>query len=265
MEKSLRNCIRASRFPNSALFWCAPLVCSRSRSWWRPVENRTAALPRSSSPFHHWRSAHSSLIFLPWTDRHRQIFKSKRTWTNLQFPPKKNIWNSIRLGFYAKETCQCSLRTGSRLALWIPKVMLPNAFLTPRDWLKKNPDAFFPKVLMHSFSGSLDIMKALNSLKCANKIYYSFSEGMTLTHLLTNEVINNHENSSKLSVSLKAVPENRILLESDVEYSIQEPEVMCDILKLASETKGWTTEKVASVTTNNALDFFNTFWMKFWL
>lgn len=82
---------------------------------------------------------------------------------------------------------------------------------------------------------------------------------MTLTHLLTNEVINNHENSSKLSVSLKAVPENRILLESDVEYSIQEPEVMCDILKLASETKGWTTEKVASVTTNNALDFFNTF------
>lgn len=111
---------------------------------------------------------------------------------------------------------------------------------------------------MHSFSGSVDILKALHSLKRGEKIYYSFSEGAFTTVSISDvSVINNNENSTKLGEALKIVPENRIMLESDLEDCTQEPEVMYDILLLVSKAKGWTVAHTAAVTTANALEFFS--------
>jgi len=112
-----------------------------------------------------------------------------------------------------------------------------------KDKVKAN---LLPRVLMHSFTGSADVVNGLvRTPKIGKKFYFSFSA-----------VINLQNSSKKLDAALAMVPEDRILLESDTNVCGFQDNGMKQILTYVSKIRNWTEEETATKTTNNAKQFF---------
>lgn len=56
--------------------------------------------------------------------------------------------------------------------------------------------------------------------------------------------------------AIKIVPEDKLLLESDWNDCLPQPEGMHDILEMVAEIRGWSLEHTAKLTTENSLRFF---------
>lgn len=105
-----------------------------------------------------------------------------------------------------------------------------------------------PRICLHSYGGSVDTIKALTSNQPKKKkklriqIYFSFS-------IVINEKYN------RLPELIKAVPENRLLIESDFHSPVGTDELMERIIHLVSEIKNWTPALAVEKTRENFLRF----------
>ncbi|KAJ3311334.1 hypothetical protein HDV04_004142 [Boothiomyces sp. JEL0838] len=85
-----------------------------------------------------------------------------------------------------------------------------------------------PSIMMHSFTASLEIAKQLIKLpRIGKRFYFSFS------HFV-------NARSPKTIDKIKGIPDNRILIESDIYDTVMVDDAMKKIVGLVSEAKGWT-------------------------
>jgi TatD DNase family protein len=112
---------------------------------------------------------------------------------------------------------------------------------------KKDPGYKMPPAIMlHSFSGSPDLAQQLVKLpRIGNRLYFSFSS-----------LINGR--SPKMMERIKAIPEDRILLESDVHDVDQVDQGMSEILEACSRIKSWTLEETTERVKSNTDRFLKT-------
>lgn len=118
------------------------------------------------------------------------------------------------------------------------------------DYFRALPPARCPpKVMLHSFGGSPDMVTTFTKLPngLGQRFYFGFSH-----------VINSKANavSEKLLARIRAVPERRLLAESDhVTVSEVDPG-LASIVGVIAEAKGWDEGRAAEVTYANFCDFY---------
>ncbi|KAI3661226.1 hypothetical protein MP638_005663 [Amoeboaphelidium occidentale] len=108
------------------------------------------------------------------------------------------------------------------------------------------PDAMFPPAIMlHSFSGSPGMLQQLIKLPhVGNRLYFSFSKVINLRYKNIEEII-------------LSVPNDRLLLESDISDIEAIPQCLIDIAELIAKAKGWSLDEVEEKINENASRFFN--------
>eukprot|EP01129_Flabellula_baltica_P015471 TRINITY_DN7899_c0_g1_i1.p1 TRINITY_DN7899_c0_g1~~TRINITY_DN7899_c0_g1_i1.p1 ORF type:complete len:278 (+),score=57.13 TRINITY_DN7899_c0_g1_i1:120-836(+) len=112
--------------------------------------------------------------------------------------------------------------------------------------LAKKKVPYFPKVLLHSFTGHKEMVKSfLKVPRVGKRFYFSFSAAINLTN-----------GSKKLNEAILEIPDDRILIESDQSTIHGERKAMSKIIEYLSELKGWDHEETIRITTENALRFF---------
>jgi TatD DNase family protein len=108
----------------------------------------------------------------------------------------------------------------------------------------RNRETFPSKVLMHSYGGTKAFLEGLVKMKrFGSRFYFGFSS-----------VVNSR--SPKTRDVVRAVPDDRLLVESDAEDADGAEESLRSILAFAAEAKGWTVEETARVTRANAERFY---------
>ncbi|KAI8820690.1 uncharacterized protein EV422DRAFT_529768 [Fimicolochytrium jonesii] len=116
-------------------------------------------------------------------------------------------------------------------------------------------DPLPPRLKHHSYSGSTETTRALLSLRSphrgrkraslptpGSRMYFSFSAGV-------------NGRSPKAMERIRAVPDDRVLLESDTHDARIVDAAMEDACRLVAAAKGWTIEETAETTGRNARRF----------
>lgn len=93
---------------------------------------------------------------------------------------------------------------------------------------------------MHSYGGSVDMMRAFTKMNHPPEIFFSFSI-----------VINARLQERKLQELISAVPEDRLLIESDHHSHTLIDSLLMDMVKKVSEIRGWSIEETVQKTTRN--------------
>eukprot|EP00158_Paraphelidium_tribonemae_P009338 Partr_v1_DN28838_c0_g1_i2_m33784 putative TatD DNase domain containing len=88
-----------------------------------------------------------------------------------------------------------------------------------------------PAIMMHSFSGSVDIIRQLSRMRGC-RFFFSFSS------------LINGRSPGRLSDSIKAVADDRLLLESDHGDAARIDQAMDEICSIVSDAKSWTRKEV---------------------
>jgi TatD DNase family protein len=100
-----------------------------------------------------------------------------------------------------------------------------------------------PTIMLHSFSGSPDLARQLVRLpRIGDRLYFSFSSAI-------------NGRSPKMMDRIRAIPDDRILLESDVHDIDQVDQGMSDILEACSRVKNWTMEETVDRVKSNTQKF----------
>ncbi|OMJ07376.1 Cut9-interacting protein scn1 [Smittium culicis] len=110
-----------------------------------------------------------------------------------------------------------------------------------------NLASHFPsKIMLHSYSGSAELAKRFLKLPIGlgNRIYFSFSQFVNMR-------------SSKLGDTLMVIPQNRILLESDLEDPRNVYSSLLTVHKWASEKLCIPQEEMLKISLQNSADFFS--------
>ncbi|KAF9287955.1 hypothetical protein BGZ74_000986 [Mortierella antarctica] len=97
-----------------------------------------------------------------------------------------------------------------------------------------------PRLCMHSYGGSVDMMRAFTKMDHPPEIFFSFSI-----------LINGRLQERKLQELIQAVPEDRLLIESDHHSHKLLDGLLMDMVKKVSEIRGWTIEQTVQKTTRN--------------
>ncbi|KAF9386792.1 hypothetical protein CPB97_003329 [Podila verticillata] len=97
-----------------------------------------------------------------------------------------------------------------------------------------------PRLCMHSYGGSVDMMRAFTKMDHPPEIFFSFSI-----------VINGRLQERKLQELISAVPEDRLLIESDHHSHALVDSLLMDMVKKVSEIRGWSIEETVQKTTRN--------------
>jgi len=101
-----------------------------------------------------------------------------------------------------------------------------------------------PRIQFHSYSGSAETITAmLKNPKLAQRCYFSFSH-----HI--------NARSSKFPELVKAVPRDRILLESDIHSPEGVDDLMMRVCREVADARGWTVLDAAKQTYANAQAFY---------
>ncbi len=101
-----------------------------------------------------------------------------------------------------------------------------------------------PRLMMHSFSGNLQTLDRLLKLKISDKFYFSFSH-----------FVNARFDESRWKEVISAVPESRILIESDLHCSNEAEDRLLKVFYMVCEAKQWTHEYTATVLDANSIAF----------
>jgi TatD DNase family protein len=100
-----------------------------------------------------------------------------------------------------------------------------------------------PSIMLHSFSASSQISDALVKLpSIGSRFFFSFSY-----------LVNSR--SPKCMERILAIPEDRLLLESDVHSTIAVDEAMNQIIDLVSQAKSWTRDYTIERTIQNTMRY----------
>ncbi|KAG1673942.1 hypothetical protein FOA52_015697 [Chlamydomonas sp. UWO 241] len=104
------------------------------------------------------------------------------------------------------------------------------------------PSAVPPAIMLHSYGGSVEcVSQFTRGLPggIGSRIYFSFSTTI------------DGRNRDKLLARIAAVPDHRLLVESDQSSSTRIDEALGAIMAAVGEAKGWGAEQVARVTSDN--------------
>ncbi|KAJ3035410.1 hypothetical protein HDV00_004008 [Rhizophlyctis rosea] len=101
-----------------------------------------------------------------------------------------------------------------------------------------------PTILLHSFSGSSDIVRSLLRLAkpFSSRIFFSFSAAI-------------NSRSAKCHDRIVAVPDDRILIESDLHDASMVDDAMWAGLKMVAEAKGWALEETVERVEKNVEEY----------
>ncbi|GFP53586.1 hypothetical protein ACSS6W_001143 [Trichoderma asperelloides] len=106
---------------------------------------------------------------------------------------------------------------------------------------------FPPRICLHSYSGSADTLKQWFHPAVPSKIFASFSTAVNL---------GTDGGRAKLEGVVRAVPDDRILIESDLHMAGDEAEaVLEDMYRLVCEIKGWDLEQGVGTIGKNFQEF----------
>ncbi|PON23615.1 hypothetical protein TGAM01_v207559 [Trichoderma gamsii] len=106
---------------------------------------------------------------------------------------------------------------------------------------------FPPRICLHSYSGSADTLKQWFHPTVPSQIFISFSTAVNL---------GTDGGRSKLEAVVRAVPDDRILVESDLHMAGEEAEAMLeDMYWLVCEIKGWDLERGVRTIGKNFQEF----------
>ena len=122
---------------------------------------------------------------------------------------------------------------------------LPNSKVSKQDpeILNEKLHALFPPAIMlHSFGSSTNLINQLLKLRIAPRIWFSFSATI-------------NARSKKTVDNIKAVPEDRLLIESDVHSGTDISEAMWTVVQLVADARGWSADKTAEQCWQNACAF----------
>jgi Tat protein secretion system quality control protein TatD with DNase activity len=116
-----------------------------------------------------------------------------------------------------------------------------------------SPKPYPPRICLHSFSGAVDTMKQYTSDRsCPAKIFFSFS-------LCVNYSTGGHERDRKKHLAdevVRACPDDRILIESDLHTAGQEMDDMLEeMYRKVCEVKGWGLREGVERIRNNYYEF----------
>ncbi|KAG9256458.1 TatD family [Emericellopsis atlantica] len=96
------------------------------------------------------------------------------------------------------------------------------------------PKPFPPRICLHSYSASVEVLKQWLDPSIPADIYFSFSVAVNLSTKSTR---------NKIRQVIQGVPEERILVESDLHKAGEDMEsALVEMYTLVCETKGWTIE-----------------------
>ncbi|KAJ3177256.1 hypothetical protein HDU87_004507 [Geranomyces variabilis] len=103
--------------------------------------------------------------------------------------------------------------------------------------------AFPPAVMNHSWSGSVETMRAMLAMKPGgDRLWFSFSTGV-------------NGRSPKTPERIRAVPDNRVLIESDLHDAELIDAALWDACRMVADAKGWSMLETAERTRRNAKEF----------
>ncbi|KAI1315109.1 hypothetical protein EDD11_001299 [Mortierella claussenii] len=97
-----------------------------------------------------------------------------------------------------------------------------------------------PRLCMHSYGGSPDMLKAFCKMDHPPEMFFSFSI-----------LINGRLQERKLKELILAVPENRLLIESDHHSHTQVDYLLREMVFKVAEIRGWTVEETVHKTARN--------------
>lgn len=97
-----------------------------------------------------------------------------------------------------------------------------------------------PRLCMHSYGGSVDMLKAFTKLDHPPEIYFSFSI-----------LINGRLQERKLKELILAVPEDRLLIESDHHSHNHVDQLLVEMVLKIAEIRKWTVEETVKKTARN--------------
>ncbi|KAI8587421.1 hypothetical protein BDZ88DRAFT_425385 [Geranomyces variabilis] len=108
---------------------------------------------------------------------------------------------------------------------------------------KKRSSGFPPAVMNHSWSGSVETLRALLAMTPGgDRLWFSFSTGV-------------NGRSPKTPERIRAVPDNRILIESDLHDAALIDAALWDACRMVADAKGWSMLETAERTRRNAEEF----------
>ncbi|KAH7049750.1 hypothetical protein BKA57DRAFT_461129 [Linnemannia elongata] len=97
-----------------------------------------------------------------------------------------------------------------------------------------------PRLCMHSYGGSVDMLKAFTKLDHPPEIYFSFSI-----------LINGRLQERKLKELILAVPEDRLLIESDHHSHNHVDQLLVEMVLKVAEIRNWSVEETVERTARN--------------
>jgi TatD DNase family protein len=99
--------------------------------------------------------------------------------------------------------------------------------------------------MLHSYGGSQEmIQQFLRIPRIGQRVYYSFSQ------------VINSKSSEKADARMKAVPDDRLLLETDLEDAAAQNDALDRILAAAATAKGWSEAHCAAQCFSNFCSFY---------
>lgn len=111
---------------------------------------------------------------------------------------------------------------------------------------RKQPLPFPPRICMHSYSGPPDALKQFLNTNVPADIYFSFSSAINFANAST----------AKVTSVIRAVPDNRILIESDLHCAGEAMDsLLLDIVLKVCEIKNWPAKEGAQRLKQNWMEF----------
>ncbi|KAI9218082.1 hypothetical protein BC828DRAFT_407922 [Blastocladiella britannica] len=102
-----------------------------------------------------------------------------------------------------------------------------------------------PQIMIHSFNGSHDLIKQLSDLKgIGRKLYFSFSTAI-------------NGRSPKFAERIRAVPRDRVLMESDTHTADRVDAAMSEVLTFAASALELSVEETAALTADNSARMYS--------
>ncbi|KAL6750458.1 TatD family [Haematococcus lacustris] len=109
-----------------------------------------------------------------------------------------------------------------------------------------------PRIMLHSFNGPPDSIKQLLALPrgVGSRLYFSFSATINAR---------SGAGRDKLVARIRAVPQDRLLAETDEDDAGRMDAALGAVLQLVAEARGWTAEQATELLTANFEAFYDTF------